>query len=1075
MRKLLFLLLLIAGARPLPAQDNPRWLRYCAISPDGATIAFTYKGHLYTVPAEGGIARRLTRDSTYEFMPVWSHDSKQIAFAAARYGNFDLFITPARGGEPKRLTSHSADEVPYDFSSHDSTVLFGAVRLDAPANRQFPSDALPELYEVPIRGGRVTQLLTTTAEDARVSPSGRYLIYHDRKGRENPWRKHQTSSIARDIWLYDRQTGRHTKISSFSGEDRNPVFAGTDTAIYYLSEESGSFNVYQRSIALPSAGSRQLPSPRPITSFTKDPVRFLSISREETLCFGYDGEIYRKKKNTPAVKVRVVIKDEGNDKDLLAKKEGTTIPIGDADEMAVSPNGMQAAFIFHGDVFVCDTARNSVRRITRTAGIETGVSFSPDGRHLLYAGERDGRWKIFQAELALNPTANSIKESILIENNEENYQPQYSPDGKEIAYIENRTTLKIFTIASRQSRRILTGDQLYSKRDNDQYFKWSPDGKWLLLQFSEPGAGNDEIGIVRTDGKGQLINLTNSGFNDSQPKWTMGGRAILWLSDRNGLRSYAGSGARQQDVYALFLDPAAWKDFRWQDSSAAATTMAPITGDPRISITKNSGPEWSPHRARLSRQSSLLTDALLSADNRTLYYLARSDRGYDLWQTDLHTRTTKLLTALHAGDALMDWDSAKKNIFILADGKISRIDPLTTLQQNFDTHGEMTLDLPSERQAMFEHVWRRIDETFYTPGFHGINWLACKSTYQQYLPHIDNNYDFAEMLNELLGELNTSHTGASYHPSAKGKDLTASLGAWYSQAYKDTGLRIEAIMQDGPLDDPAFDIHPGDILYAIDGTPILPDRDYAGYLNRKAGKNILLTIRTGKANLSSHNNDPVKQITVRPITPDEETELVYQRWVRRNREETDSLSHGQLGYIHLYRMNDAAYRNAYDEVLGRYAGRKGLVVDTRFNRGGDLAPELTMFLGGARIRDNVARSFLVNSEPSFRWTRPSIVLACEANYSDGDCFVYDYQYLHMGKFVGMPVPGSCTFQTGQSLQDNTLQWSAPTLGVKDKEGIFLENHQSEPDIRKMNEPGKAGAGQDQQLETAIQVLLRDLR
>ncbi|HXO77666.1 MAG TPA: S41 family peptidase, partial [Puia sp.] len=238
--------------------------------------------------------------------------------------------------------------------------------------------------------------------------------------------------------------------------------------------------------------------------------------------------------------------------------------------------------------------------------------------------------------------------------------------------------------------------------------------------------------------------------------------------------------------------------------------------------------------------------------------------------------------------------------------------------------------------------------------------------------------------------------------------------------------------------------------------------------NRKAGKPTIISIR-------DKPGAAVRQVTIRPITPDEESDLLYQRWVRRNQAETDSLSHGQLGYVHLYRMNDAAYRNVYEEALGRYAGRKGLVVDTRFNRGGDLAPELTMFLSGVSIRDNVAGPFLVNSEPSFRWNHPTIVLAGESNYSDGSCFVYDYQYLHMGKFVGMPVPGSCTFQTGQSMTDPSLSWTCPTLGVKDRQNNFLENKQAEPDIRVRNDFEKVGTGRDQQLETAVEVLLRDLQ
>lgn len=1037
MRKLFLFLLLFTVARPLSARDNPRWLRYCAISPDGVTIAFVHKGHVYLVPAAGGTARLLSKDTAYNFMPVWSHDSKQIAFAGSRYGNFDIFIIPATGGEPKRLTVHSADEYPYDFTGDDSCVLFGAVRLDAPACRQFPSDALQELYKVPVRGGRVELVLTTPAEDAHVSPSGRLIVYHDRKGRENPWRKHQVSSIARDIWLYDRVTGGHTKMTTFKGEDRDAVFAGTDTSIYYLSEAGGNFNIYQLNVGA-QAG------PRAITFFSKTPVRFLSVSRGGILCFGYDGEIWCKRPNAKPFKVRVVMPGHPDTKDEI------TIPIGDVSEMAVAPDGREAAFIFHGEVFVASVEGKNVRQITQTPGAETGVSFAPDGRRLLYAGERDGRWKVFQAEVG---PAGLVQESAIIGNEHENYQPQYSPDGKEIAYIEDRTTLKVYDIISGVSHTVLTG-RLYSRRDNDQYFKWSPDGKWLLIQFSEAGAGNDEIGIISADGKGQLINLTNSGFNDSQPKWAMGGKMILWHSDRNGLRSYAGSATRQKDVYALLLTQDAWTALFRLDSTVRGV---------RVDI---GSPAWQGHRARLTRQSMLLEDALLSADGSVLYYLAKADKGYDLWQTDLRTRTSRLLMPLGAGEASMDWDSAQKNLFTLADGVISRIDPATQQHQNIYTKGDMILHPAAERQCMFEHVWRKVNQTFYQPGLHGTDWAACKSTYERYLPEIDNNYDFAEMMNEMLGELNVSHTGVTYRPVVKGKDVTASLGAFYNPAYRGVGMQIEEVMQDGPLDDPLLGIGPGVIIEAIDGTPILPDRDFAQYLNLKAGKYVELAVRSGSNR---------RKVMVRPITPDEENELLYQRWVNRNRAETDSLSNGQLGYVHLPRMNDAAYRNVYEDVLGRYAGRKGIVVDTRFNRGGDLAPELTMFLSGRRIRDNVAGSFLVGSEPSFRANQPSIVLAGEANYSDGSCFVYDYQLLHMGKLVGMPVPGSCTFQTGQSLQDNTLVWSCPTLGVKDMDGNFLEGHQTEPDVRVMNEFEKAGAGRDQQLETAIQLLLRDLR
>ncbi len=289
MKKSCTLLVLLLCAQLLSARENPQWMRYPAISPDGKTIVFTWQGSLYKVASKGGEAKPLVKNEWYNFKAVWSHDGKYIAFAGNQFGNFDIFIVPAAGGEPKRLTWNSTDEYPYDFSENNQQVIFGAAKLDAVSNRQFPSEALLELYKVPVTGGRVHQVLTTPAEDAKVSADGRYIIYHDRKGRENPWRKHQVSSIARDIWLYDMEKESHKKLTSFVGEDRSPVFASNNKDIYYLSEKSGDFNIYEMSLS--DTSSQQ------VTFFKESPVRFLSVASDNTLCFGYDGQIYIKKKN----------------------------------------------------------------------------------------------------------------------------------------------------------------------------------------------------------------------------------------------------------------------------------------------------------------------------------------------------------------------------------------------------------------------------------------------------------------------------------------------------------------------------------------------------------------------------------------------------------------------------------------------------------------------------------------------------------------------------------------------------------------------------------------------------------
>ncbi|MGI8597962.1 MAG: S41 family peptidase [Chitinophagaceae bacterium] len=1069
MKKIIFCLAFIGLAFASYAQ-NPSWLRYPAISPDGKTIVFTYRGDLYKVPAEGGSAIQLTQHEAHDFMPVWSHDSKTIAFASDRYGNFDVFTIPATGGEANRITYHSSHEYPYRFSVQDHKVYFGSSRLDAVTNRQFPTAALPELYAVSVNGGRVEQILTTPAEDAKMTKDRNLIVYHDKKGTENQWRKHHQSAAARDIWLYNRTTSQHTKLTTFEGEDRNPVFADNDKAIYYLSEASGSFNIHKMNLNQPGSATA-------VTNFQKHPVRFLSIADNGTLCFSFDGDIYTKTPTGEPLKINIsLFTDFKNNNDRVISVTGGVRDI------AVSPNGKEVAFIHRGEVFVTSVDGGTTKRITNTVEQERSVSFSPDGRSLLYSSERGKGWKIYQMQISRKEepyffASTILKETPVIENDKLNYQPEYSPDGKEIAFIEDRMNLKVYNIGTKQTRTLLTSNELFAMGENDQNFSWSPDSKWITFQFSEPGYWNGEVGIISADGKGKKINLTQSGFQDRVPKWALDGKMIIWMSSREGLRAAANTGGSQYDVYGLFLTQDAFDKFKLskedfalykeaRDLAAKADSAAkkkPITKD-TVKI------DWEGlqyRKSRLTLHSSAMGDMLLSKDGETLYYLARFEKGLNLWSTNLRTKETKMVVALNAINAGMQWDKDQKNLFLLSDGKILKLDPATAKQETVGINGDMNLNIAAEREFMLDHVWRKTKNTFYTAGYHGIKWDEMKADYEKYLPHISNNYEFVEMLSELLGELNVSHAGASYNVNAPNADATASLGIFFDYKYPDNGIKIDEVLPEGPLSKAGMNIRAGMIIEAIDGEAVTPDKDYAQFLNRKAGKNMLLTIYDPQ-------NKSRRDITVKPVPIAEENILLYRRWIRKNADEVDKLSNGQLGYVHIPGMNDPSYRTVYEEVMGKYANRKGMVIDTRHNGGGDLVADLAMFLSGKKFLDYTTDDRSVGMEPSFRWTKPSIALVNEANYSDGHCFAFSYADLKLGKLVGMPVPGTCTFAGWEMLQDNSIRWGVPPLGVKDIQGRYLENLQTEPDIKVMNEYDVVSKGKDQQLEVAVKELLKEV-
>ena len=343
MKKLTCYLLLGMAATATAWGGTPLWMRDVRISPDGTQIAFCYKGDLYKVNAQGGEAVRLTSQSSYESSPVWSPDGKQIAFASDRYGNMDVFVMPADGGSAKRLTYNSASEVPTAFSPDGKKVYFNAALQDPASSALFPTSAMTELYAVPATGGRTEQILATPAEMINFLPQadGSFL-YQDRKGFEDEWRKHHTSSVTRDIWRYDAATGRHTNLTNRPGEDRNPILADNGSDVFFLSERNGgSFNVWRMKLDNPQEA-------QPVTTFKTHPVRFLSQAKG-TLCYTYDGEIYTMMPGKQPKKVAInVVMD--NQVPAVQKRSWNN----GAREIAVAPNGKEFAVVVRGDVFVAN-------------------------------------------------------------------------------------------------------------------------------------------------------------------------------------------------------------------------------------------------------------------------------------------------------------------------------------------------------------------------------------------------------------------------------------------------------------------------------------------------------------------------------------------------------------------------------------------------------------------------------------------------------------------------------------------------------------------------------------------------
>lgn len=1065
--------------------DRPLWMRYPVISPDGTTIVFTYKGDLYKVASSGGTATPLTIGDSYDFMPVISPDGKTVVFASDRYGNFDLYSVPLAGGTSVRLTYHSSQDYPYCFSPDGSKIIFGSSRMDQASYTQFPYAALGELYEVPVKGGRERQQLTIPAEDVRWNKAGTKMLFHDRKGYEDPMRKHHQSSVTRDLWMYDKTANSFSKLTDFKGEDRNPVWSNDEQDIYYLSEKSGSFNVWKMKSSTPGNGIQ-------ISHFEKNPVRFLSIANDNTLCFGYDGEIYTQKNGSEPQRVSIQIH-----MDERYPEVSTEVETGGASEMAVSPNGKEVAFILNGEVFATSIEGNVTRQITQTPERERNVSFSPDGKAILYASERNHIWGVYQTKIKRSEekyfyAATLLEEEALIVNDKEAFQPAYSPDGKEIAYLENRTAVNIYNVASKQIRNVLPANRNYSYADGDQSFDWSPDSKYILISFLQDGNWHEQIGLIDVTGKQPMRELTQNGFSNGGAKFQMEGKAVLWYSDRNGMKNVASHGS-QQDAYALFLsqepydlftmnktDYDLWKEQRdkEKDDSKEESKDEGKKTDKKKKDSKDEKADektaeplkidefgLEDRRVRLTERSSFLGDAYLSNDGENMYYFATFDEGTNLYVRKFKEGETKILARLNAHglwSAQMDKDG--KNIYAVISGKLTKIDLSNGERKDIPFRAEFTRNSYAERAYTFEHIWRQAKEKFYRTDMQGVDWEYYKTVYAKFLPYINNNRDFAEMASEMLGELNASHTGCFYRPHAKNADQTAQLGAFFDETYTGKGLKIAEVLEKGPLVSSTSKIKAGVIIEKINGTEILPDMNYYPLLNRKTGQYTLLS-------LFDPSNGQRWEETIKPIGMGEQSAYLYKRWVKRMQELTEKYSGGKLGYMHVQGMNDESFREFYDQVMGKYYNKQALIVDTRFNGGGWLHDDLATFLSGKQYINFVPREQKIGIEPSRKWVKPSVVLMGEGNYSDAHMFPMVYKTLGIGKLVGMPVPGTGTAVWWEYLGDQDLVFGIPEVGVMTMDGKYYENNQCEPDYQVANDYNTMISGEDAQLKKAVEVLL----
>ncbi|HDZ8907759.1 TPA: PD40 domain-containing protein, partial [Aeromonas dhakensis] len=862
-----------------------------------------------------------------------------------------------------------------------------------------------------------------------------------------PFRKHQHSFAVSRLWLFDGK--QHHQLTEDRVAASDPVWDEQGKQLYYLSERSGDFNVWQRDLA--SGQDRQL------TRFKGHPVRGLSASRQGDLVWSWQGELYRLDAGSDTPRKLAI-------QPLFAKvpAEQSWQP-GPIDEAIARQDGEEVILVSQGDLYAVDTQRERVRQLTRHPSEQSAPRYLDKEQTLIYLSEQEGpaalyRLKKAQPDTLFSAPGTLIEEKLLAIPGAAISVPTLSPDGKQLAFVVDGQAVHLLDLASGKQRQLVAAEFNPSRHAVELAF--APDSRHLALTI-QPDSSQQEIAVIDTrDAKAKPVNVSLNGYRDGEPAWSQDGGILYWQSTKYGVLGADGE-PLGGSLLGLYSSRAARSDF--------LAEQAPPKAGYGFETDRLA------HREALQLQPEGTVLASRIVDDHLVYLVETSGangeseiKGY---ARDLRKGETKLLFAEQPGPALASLNQDASLATLVREGEIALIDTRSGEASSHPFNLLITASWQDRMTAAFDQITRLTRDEFYRADMNGVDWDGYVAAYRRLLPGISNERDFGNLLAELAGELNVSHTWGSVPDSSlRMPDDTASLGGYWRE--RQGAVELAALLAGGPLEQET-DLAPGARLLAINGTELHSLNELDALLNHQAGQRLALTL------LPKGAKEP-HQLEVTAIDQQQEYQLQLDGWIAKRRSQVEQLSQGRVGYVYLPEMSSAVYEEVVADALGRQRNREALIVDVRFNKGGYLANTLVEFLTGSGSAQGMASSWprLGKGETDAatrQWTKPSVVLVNAGSYSEGSAFPQYYRTLKVGPIVGEPVPGTGTMVYGHTSRlIPGLAYGIPTLGLRNPDGTLYENQELIPDVQVALTPADMVAGRDPQLAAAVQAALAQL-
>jgi len=1016
--------------------------RYPAISPDGKQIAFSYMGDLWLVSSQGGKATRLTDHVAYDREPIWSPDGKWLAFTSNRSGNNDVYIMNSQGGIPCQLTFHSSNDGATDFTPDGKWIVFTSSRSSSSS-----------IFKININGGNALPLLDTYwswPHKAKISHDGKTMLFS--LGMENNylWRRGYRGSNTAKIWT--KGISEKTAKAVF-GDESNcfwPEWSADGQRVYFISDRQfNSKNIW--SVAKDGSGLK------PITTFSQEDVKWLSMAGRAPLA-AYEREfgIWITDLNTgDSHRISIEAPTE--------TKENRFFFVNNASvsEYRLSPDGKKIAAVVRGDIFVLSTEGEYARNITNTPWRERDIDWDKESQNLVYVSDVDANPEIY-----LISAIGTEKPRRLTKSKEDELTPLFSPDGKWIAYYRGKRQIRLIQPDGKEDRLLVEDD--FGGRFAEG-FSWSPDSRFIAVVPTR-NANSDIFAVdVQT---GKKFMLTNTAYDESSPLWSENGKFMLFSSNRFGHSFPEFTG--KWDIYQVHLEPKKPEFDEDEFEKLFKTEEKEKKEKPEKKEDEKEKVEVKLNIKDIDRQTETVTNTLgndsvfiLSPkDNETVYFRSNIDGKNHLWKTSLKEKERgeyePFMPQVQYPSSLQ-FDKGGKYLYYLSRGRIGQIDVNSKRNKTISFNTKIRVDKIADYEQALGELYYTLQHYFYDSEHHKVDWKGLYEHYKPVLQQVREDQDFYDYANEMIGHLNSSHTGISGPRGARTEEPSAHVGAVFE--FTDKKVTLKRIIKDGPLYDQKGSVTVGDELIAINGKSVDPMKNIWTYFNGMLEKRVTLTFKSQKL---KKNID----FSMKPISAGAENRLLLEEWIASRREIVKQKTDDSVAYIYMRAMGRGDLNRFLMELERDAVPRKGLILDLRFNFGGNVHDRVLQALTKPIYAKWRIRGLSETSQSTFGVTdKPVVLLTNEITLSDGEMTSNGFKALKRGPIIGNTTYGWLIFTTGVGLM-NGGYFRLPFWGCYTLDGKDLETSGGvKPDIFIINDLNHDLQNQDPQLDKAIEKAL----